>query len=109
MSGKYLRCIVNILLYVAGIVLVFIFVPRMLVFFMPFVVGWIIAMLANPLVRLMERRLKIVRRHSSMLIIIAAIGLVVVGGYFAVTAIVRELSGFVQVLPIIYGYFLQDL
>ena len=109
MSGKYLRCIVNILLYVAGIVLVFIFVPRMLVFFMPFVVGWIIAMLANPLVRLMERRLKIVRRHSSMLIIIAAIGLVVVGGYFAVTAIVRELSGFVQVLPSIYGSFLQDL
>ena len=38
----------------------------------------------NPLVRFMERRLKMVRRHSSMLIIITAIALVVAGGYFAV-------------------------
>ncbi len=109
MSGKYLRCVVNILLYVAGLILLVILVPRLLVFFMPFVVGWIIALLANPLVRFMERRLKMVRRHSSMVIIITAIALVVAGGYFAITAIVRELYGFLSILPNIYGSFLQDL
>lgn len=109
MSGKYLRCVVNILLHIIGVVLVFALVPKMLVFFMPFVVGWMIALLANPLVRFMERRLKMVRRHSSMLIIITAIALVVVGGYFALTAIVRELYGFITMLPNIYGSFLQDL
>lgn len=109
MSGKYLRCVVNILLHIIGVVLVFALVPKLLVFFMPFVVGWLIALLANPLVRFMERRLKMVRKHSSMLIIITAIALVVVGGYFALTAIVRELYGFITMLPNIYGSFLQDL
>ena len=89
MSAKYLRCLVNILLYAVGIVMLFFLTPRLLVFFMPFVVGWLIALLANPLVRFMERRLKMVRRHSSMLIIITAIALVVAGVYFAVTAIAR--------------------
>ncbi len=83
MPGRYLRCIVNILLYLAGVVLVFVLTPKLLVFFMPFVVGWLIALLANPLVRFMERRLKMVRKHSPMLIIITAIALVVTGGYFA--------------------------
>ena len=102
MPGRYLRCMVNILLYVVGVVLLFVLTPRLLVFFMPFVVGWIIALLANPLVRLMERRLKMVRRHSSMLIIITAIALVVTGGYFALSAIARELYSFLEVLPNIY-------
>lgn len=109
MSAKYLRCLVNILLYAVGIVMLFFLTPRLLVFFMPFVVGWLIALLANPLVRFMERRLKMVRRHSSMLIIITAIALVVAGVYFAVTAIARELYGFIAILPDIYGSFLQDL
>ncbi len=109
MSGKYLRCLANILLYAVGLVLLFVLTPRLLVFFMPLVVGWIIALLANPLVRFMERRLKMVRRHSSMVIIITAIALVVVGGYFAVTAIARELYGFIAMLPDIYGSFLQDV
>ena len=109
MSGNYLRCLVNILLYAAGVVVLFVVTPRLLVFFMPLVVGWIIALLANPLVRFMERRLRMVRRHSSMLIIITAIALVVAGVYFAVTAIVRELYGFAAILPDIYGSFLQDL
>ena len=109
MPGRYLRCIVNILLYLAGVVLVFVLTPKLLVFFMPFVVGWLIALLANPLVRFMERRLKMVRKHSSMLIIITAIALVVIGGYFAITAIVRELYGYWAILPTIYGSFLQDL
>lgn len=109
MSGNYLRCLVNILLYAAGVVVLFVVIPRLLVFFMPLVVGWIIALLANPLVRFMERRLRMVRRHSSMLIIITAIALVVAGVYFAVTAIVRELYGFTSILPDIYGSFLQDL
>lgn len=68
MDRKYLRNVVNIVLFLVGVVLVCLFVPRFLVFFMPFVVGWIIAMIANPLVRFMEKRLKIVRKHSSMVI-----------------------------------------
>ena len=35
------------------------------------------ALLANPLVRFLERRVKLVRRHGSMLIIIAALAIVI--------------------------------
>lgn len=109
MSAKYLRNIVNILLFAAGILFFVILTPKVLVFFMPFVVGWIISLLANPLVRFLEKHLKIVRRHSSVLIIIAAIALVVSGAYFAISAIIREMSGFAEVLPDIYNSFLADL
>ena len=48
---RYGRMLVNLLVAV-GVVLLLIFVlPRILIFFMPFVIGWIIAMIANPLVR----------------------------------------------------------
>lgn len=109
MSGKYLRNVVNIVLYAAGVVLLFVLTPRLLKFFLPFVVGWVIAMLANPLVRFLEKHLKLVRKHSSMLIIIAAIALVVLGGYLAVSRIARELYGFLGTLPDIYSSFLRDL
>ncbi len=109
MAGNYLRNVMNIVLYLAGVLLLFVLVPRLLVFFLPFVVGWIIAMIANPLVRFLEKHLKLVRKHSSMLIIIAAIALVVFGGYLAVSKIFRELYGFLNVLPDIYEVFLQDL
>lgn len=109
MDSKYLRSLVNILIFLAAVLLLCLLVPRLLVFFMPFVVGWIIAMIANPLVRFMERRLKIVRRHSSMLIIIGAIALVIFGGYFAISRIVRELYGFISTLPDVYNSLLRDL
>ena len=73
MKEKYAKLLVNLLLWAAGIVLLFTVVPRLLLFFLPLVIGWILAILANPLVRLMEKRFRIVRRHGSMLIIITAI------------------------------------
>lgn len=109
MSRKYLRDIIDILLFLAGAFLVCLLLPKLLVLFMPFVIGWVIAMIANPLVRFMEKKMKIVRKHSSMLIIIGAIALVVTGGYFAISRLARELYGFVGTFPELYAAFLQDL
>ena len=109
MNNRYMKSLVNIILFLAAVLLVCLLLPKLLVFFMPFVVGWIIALIANPLVRFMERRMKIVRKHSSMLIIIGAIALVVLAGYFAISRIVRELYGFVGILPDLYNSFLLDL
>lgn len=109
MSARYLRNLVNILMFAAGILLFILLTPKVLMFFMPFVVGWLIAMIANPLVRFLERHLKIVRRHSSVLIIIAAIALVITAGYFAISKVVQEMSGFLEILPDVYNSFLSDL
>ena len=81
---RYLRMILNIVIPFLGLCLVIFLGPRLLRFFMPFVVGWILALLANPLVRFLERRVKLVRRHGSMLIIIAALAIVISLFYGAV-------------------------
>ena len=49
--------ILNIVVPVTGIFLICFLGPKLLKFFMPFVIGWLIAMIANPLVRLLERKL----------------------------------------------------
>lgn len=99
---KYLKILLNLFIAV-GILLFIIYVlPKVIVFFMPFLIGWIIAMIANPLVRFLEKRVKIVRKHGTMLVIILAIALVVFGGYFAITRISHEVIEFVRNIPQIY-------
>lgn len=109
MDRRYLRNVVNIVLFLMGVVLVCLLVPRFLIFFMPFVVGWIIALIANPLVRFMEKRLKIVRKHSSMVIIIGTIALIVLDGYGLIAWLAREIYGFIGILPDLYESLLGDL
>ena len=53
-------------------------------FLMPFVVGWIISAIATPLVNWLEKRLKIVKKLGTAMIVIMVIGLIVLVGYFAV-------------------------
>ena len=48
---------------------------------MPFVIGWIISMIANPLVKFLEKRVKILRKHSSAIIIVVVIA-AVVGAFY---------------------------
>ena len=47
--------------------------------FMPFVIGWIIAMIANPLVRFLDEKIKIRRKAGSAIVIIAVIAVIVAG------------------------------
>ena len=70
----YLKIFLNLVLAALAIILVVILLPRLIVFFMPFVVGWIIALLANPLVQLLEKHLKIKRKAGSAFIIAVVIG-----------------------------------
>lgn len=101
-EGKYIRIFLNIGIPLLWIGLVVGLGPKLLSFFMPFVIGWIIAMLANPLVHFMEKRLKIVRRHSSVVVIVAALALVVLGLYIIGAKIAIELGAFVKDIPKLY-------
>ncbi|HIZ78201.1 MAG TPA: sporulation integral membrane protein YtvI [Candidatus Lachnoclostridium stercorigallinarum] len=96
---KYIRILLNIIIPVAGIVLVLYLGPKLLRFFLPFVIGWVLAMIANPLVRLLERRVKLVRKHSSMIIVIAVLAGVIGLIYLIVSRLISEGAAFVQDLP----------
>lgn len=107
-STKYLKILVNLLIAVFTIVFLCFIFPKIIVFFMPFVIGWIIAMIANPLVRFLERRVKIVRKHSSMMIIIGVLALVIGLGYLAVSRLVVEAGTMISSLPQIYAGWQED-
>lgn len=101
-STKYLKIVVNLLVALLVILLLCIVVPKVLVFFMPFVIGWIISMIANPLVRLLERKLKLVRKHGSMITIIGVLAAVILVGYLAGAKLVSETVNLIESLPQMY-------
>lgn len=74
-------------------------VPRLISFLLPFVIGYIISLLANPFVRFMEKRVKIIRKHGSALIIALAITGVVALLYFSVSAFVGQFSSLAEDAP----------
>ena len=76
---------------------------RLLIFLMPFVIGWIIASVAAPLVNWLEKRLKIVKKLGSALIVILVLALIVVALYFAVSRIAEEIADLIQDFPRLYA------
>lgn len=99
-KGKiYLKVLVNLLIYVVSILCLIFFLPKVVNFFLPFIIGWIIATIANPLVRFLEKRVKIVRKHSSAIVIIFVIALVILVIYGGVRLIVYQASSFIEDVP----------
>ena len=68
-----LKLIVNILISLVILLLCIFVVPRLVLFFMPFVIGWIISCIANPLVVFLERKLKIKRKAGIVVVIVCEI------------------------------------
>lgn len=98
----YLKLAVNILITVVAVLLFIYFVPKVLSFFMPFVIGWIIAWIANPLVRFMEKRIKIVRKHSSAIIIIIVLVAVIGIIYFTISFLAGQIVDLIRDIPNLY-------
>ncbi len=99
---KYARILLDIFIPIIVIYLICVWGPRLLRFFLPFVIGWIIAMIANPLVRFLEKRLKIVRRHGSILIVVAVLALVIGLLYLLISKLITETVGFIGDIPKYY-------
>lgn len=102
MTAKHKKTILNLLVYAVGLVLLCTLVPRLLGFFLPLVIGWVIAWMANPLVRFFEQHFKLLRKHGSLLVIVGALALVVTGCYFVIAWLVGEAAAFVGAIPDLY-------
>lgn len=95
----YLKILINL-----GIVLLFVLacifvVPRVIVYFMPFVIGAIIAWIASPLVRFFEKKLKVKRKAGSAFVIISVIALVILAGYLLGAKLIEETIDFIGEVP----------
>ena len=69
---KYVKVCLNLMTALAVLLLVLFVLPRVLRFFMPFVVGWVIALIANPLVRFLDEKIRIRRKAGSAIVIVAS-------------------------------------
>lgn len=105
----YLKVFLNLLIGTITILFFVFVVPKLIRFFMPFVIGWLIALIANPLVKFMEKRIKIVRKHSSAIIIVVSIAGVVGILYVAVSSLIREGIKLVMDIPRLYADFEAQL
>ncbi len=73
--------------------------PRALTFFWPFVVAAIIAAIANPLVRFLEKKMKIRRKAGSVVVIVLTLAAVGAACYGIVYLLISEVVGFVTSAP----------
>ena len=101
---KYVKILVNFIFAIGVILALFLVVPKLLGFFLPFIIGWIIAMIANPLVKFLEKKVKILRKHSSAIIIIVVIAAIVGLIYLLISVLVREVKQLAGDLPNILEY-----
>ncbi len=105
----YMKIAVNLMIFTLELLFVIFVFPKILEFFMPFVIGGIISMIANPLVRLLEKRVKILRKHSSAIIIIVVIAVIIGAAYFLIGFIIREAAALVNDMPDIYKSIEEQL
>ncbi len=95
----YVKILINfIFIIIAGLLLLFVF-PKILRFFMPFVIGWIVSMIANPLVRFLEKKVKILRKHSSAIIIAVVIAAIVAAISALLSSLFHEVQHLIEDLP----------
>lgn len=106
---KYVRIMTNLLIFVLFMVFLIFVGPKILGFFMPFLVGLIVAWIANPLVKFLEKHLKIVRKFGSAIIIILVLALICVAGYFAVSQVAEQVHGLMDKFPSTYENVMKEV
>lgn len=95
----YLKVILNLVTALAVLLLCIFLLPKCILFFMPFIVGWIISLLASPVVRFFEEKLKVRRKAVSALVIIAILAVVILLVYAVVAKLIQEGINFINELP----------
>lgn len=100
---KYCKALANITVALFIFLAIILLLPKILVFFLPFVIGWIIALLASPLVRFFEEKVRWKRKASSAFVIVAVIALVVLLLYLIGNKLIREAIGLINELPVMWA------
>lgn len=106
---RYSKALVNLAIALAILLGIIFLVPRALMFFLPFVIGWIIALMASPLVRFFEEKIKLKRKIGSAFVIIAVIALLVLLIYFVIAWLTEQVGGLLTALPDMWAGMEADI
>ena len=105
----YLKAFVNILLSCTAVLLCIYVLPKIALFFMPFLIGWIVACLAAPMVRFCEEKLKIKRKAGSAFVIVLTLALVIWACYGVIYFIVHQITGFASAVPELWNAAMEEI
>ena len=103
------RILVNLGVALAGVLFLIFVVPPLVRFLMPLIVAWIVAMIANPIIRFLEKRIKIMRKHGSALVIILVLAALIAAFYGLAVLVASQFSSWVTELPEVYDSVTQNL
>jgi len=106
---KYSKALVNLAVALVILLGALFLLPRALVFFAPFVAGWIIALIAGPLVRFFEEKIKLKPKIGSAFVIVVVIALVVSLIYFICAQLFDQILGLLGALPDMWESMESDL
>lgn len=98
-SRPYWKVILSLACSLTATVLFVVLGLKFVRFFMPFVLGWIIACIANPMVCWLEKHVKIAKKFGTAMIIIFVLGTVVGLLYLGISMLVHEVIEFAEDLP----------
>lgn len=101
-TRPYWKVLVSLVFSLAATVL-FIYVGiKAIFYFMPFVIGWILSVIAGPLVTFLEKKLKIMKRLGSAITIILVLALCIGLIYLIISQIWEEISVLIRNFPSMY-------
>ena len=104
----YLKVILNLATALVVLLFCIFLLPKCIWFFMPFIVGWIISLIASPVVRFCEEKLKVRRKAVSAIVIVAVLAVVFLLVYLLAAKLVKEGISFINELPDIWNSILAE-
>ena len=78
-------------------------------FFTPFVVGWVLSLIATPLVNWLENHLKIVKKLGTAIVVVLVLGAIVGMLYYAFSVLFRETASMLRDFPETYANLVSGL
>ena len=101
-TRPYWKVLVSLVFSLTATVL-FVYVGiKAIFYFMPFVIGWLLSVIASPLVTFLEKRLKIMKRLGSAITIILVLALCIGLIYLVISQIWEEISILIRNFPSMY-------
>ncbi len=100
--ARVLKIVMDFSFLILSVLFIVFVVPKIILFFLPVLIGYVIACFANPIVRFLEERIKIVRKHGSALVIFLVVIAMVSVLCVIVYIFISQASNLIDELPDLY-------
>lgn len=101
-ARPYWKVIVSLIFSLIATFFVIFVGLKLLIFFMPFVIGWFISYIATPVVNWLEKRLKIAKKLGLTILIVGVLAVFMWLIYLAGSKLVEEVIRLIQDMPSLY-------